>query len=387
MRLALLVLRKELRDHLRDRRSVLGAFAMPVFGPLVFALFFSLFASWSREKPLVLPVQGAGHAPGFVAFLEANGARVEPAPADFEAAVREGRIGAVLLVPERFGEEFTAGRPARVQLFADSSNNQARADVLRIERLLVAYSQRLGALRLLGRGVAPDLATPVLVEQVDVATPARRAASLLTMIPMFLMLAALVGGMNLSIDSTAGERERGSLEPLLLNPVPRLWLVLGKWAASVVVSVAIVAATLAGFAVAMRLVPLDDLGIAFSLGPRSAAQIAAALVPLTFVGAAAQMYVATFARSFKEAQTYLNLMNLVPVVPAMVLLLSPVQSAAWMSAVPVIAQQMLVLDAMRLEPVAGANLAVVWATSLVYAAVGVAAVARLLGRERIVFGR
>lgn len=387
MRLAFVVLRKELRDHLRDRRSVLGAFAMPVFGPLVFALAFGLFASWSRERPLVLAVQGAEYAPGLVAFLEANGAKVEPAPADPEAAVREGLREAVLLIPKDFGEQFLQGRPARLELLADSSNNKARAGVQRAERLLFAFSQRVGALRLLGRGVAPDLATPVLVDEIDVATPARRAASLLTMIPMFLMLAALVGGMNVAIDATAGERERGSLEPLLLNPVARLWLVLGKWAASVLVSVAIVALTLAGFALAMRLVPLADLGISFSFGLQQAGQIAAALVPLTFVGAAAQLYVATFARSFKEAQTYLNLMNLVPVVPAMVLLLSPVQSTAWMSAVPVVAQQMLVLEAMRLEPVSGAGLAVVWATSLVYAAAGIAAVARLLGKEEIVFGR
>ena len=387
MRIPLRVLRKELRDHLRDRRSVLGALTMPIFAPTVFALVFSLLASQNRDTTLKVPVAGAEHAPHLVDFLREQGAIIEPAPADPEAAVGEGGAPAVLVVPAGFGADFLAGRPAEVRLIVDSSSNKGRKSVRRLEQLLLGYSRKVGSLRLLARGVAPDLATPVEVDEVDVSTPARTAATMLTMIPMFLMLAALVGGMNVPIDTTAGERERGSLEPLLLNPVPRLSLVLGKWAAAVLVSVAVVAVTMAGFVVAMRFTPLEDLGIPFSLDPRRVALMLAVLVPLTFVGASVQMLVATFARSFKEAQTYLNLMNLVPIVPAMLLLLSPVESAAWMSAVPVVAQQVLVLEAMRLEPVSAATVAVVWATSVLYAAAGIWAVAHLLGKERIIFGR
>ena len=288
---------------------------------------------------------------------------------------------------EDFGAHFRSGEPAALTLVVDRSNTAAAKDIQRVQVLLLSWSQRLGALRLFARGVDPGVAQPMTISELDVATPAQRAAQLLTMIPLFLMMAAFVGGMNLVIDVTAGERERGSLEPLLLTSASRLSIVLGKWAAAVVASIAIVALCLAGFAVALLVAPLDSLGVPFRLTWGRIGAMFAILTPLTFVGAALQMLVATFAHSFKEAQTYLSLFNLAPTLPAVIVLLNPFDSALWMSAVPVLSQQMLVLDVVKLTPLAPASMALTWLTSVAYSAVALLVVERLFHKESIIYGR
>ncbi len=381
------VLGKELRDHLRDGRSVLGALVMPVMGPVVVLLVFNFVAEMERDRPLEIPISGAEHAPHLVAYLEAHGATVLEAPASPEAAVRDGDVDMVLLVDPDYRARFGEGRPARVQLLEDSSRNKARRNVHRTKALLRRYSGEIGAMRLLVRGISPDLAQPLEIEAVDLATPEKLAANLLNMVPLFLMLAALVGGMNVAIDTTAGERERGSLEPLLLNPVPRVQLVLGKWLATVVAGAAVTVVTLLGFMAALTAVPLEEIGLKIAFGPREGMLVLAAVLPLVLVGGALQMLIATFARSFKEAQTYLNLLNLLPLVPSMFLMFNPLEDAAWVPLVPTVAQVSLVVDVMRGEAVGTASLLLVAASSLALAALFLLALVRLLRSERIVFGR
>ena len=110
--------------------------------------------------------------------------------------------------------------PAPVKLVSDVTRDGARPKVARVRDLIATYSQMIGGLRLITRGVAPSVATAVRIEEVEVSSSQQRLATQLSILPLLLVLAALIGGMQIAIDSTAGERERGSLEPLLLNPVP-----------------------------------------------------------------------------------------------------------------------------------------------------------------------
>lgn len=388
LRQVMVVFRKELRDAMRDRRSVTSALLMPVLGPVTIAIMFSAIASWTRQdKPLRVPVVHAERAPNLVAFLERNGAEVVPAPADAEAQVKDGKLDLALVVTDDYAGEFGAGRTARLELLVDHSRNKARVTVQRALRLLRTYSAQLGGLRLLARGVSPALATPVVVEEVDLSTPEKLAANLLGSVPIFLLMAAFVSGMYLAIDATAGERERGSLEPLLVNPVTRQAVIGGKWMATVVSAWIGVAVALAGFMVAFQKVPLQDLGVKLQFGGAQAAAMLALLVPLTLFASAIQVLMALYARTFKEAQTYLSLMMLVPVLPATATAVSPVEAKAWMMAVPVLSQTLLLGEAMRGDPVklawsAGASL-----VTLLAAGACLAAAARLLGQEKIVFGR
>lgn len=387
-RLAVTVFRKELKDHLRDRRSVLTAVMFPLLGPVVFLVMFNLLASWYRQdRPLELPVVGRAHAPSLMAFLERYGATLTEAPEDYEARIRSGTLDAVLIVPPDYGKEFSAGRTAEVQLVVDSSRQSARHSILRARRLLEAYAGLLGNQRLYARGIAPDLAIPVRVEELDLSTPERTAAGVLNMVPLFLVLAAFAGGMQLASDTMAGERERGSLEPLLLNPAPRGAVVAGKWLATVAMASGAVLLTLVAYLLVVRRVPLEDLGVKARFDAPAALGMAAAVLPLTLAASAVQMWVSTYARSFKEAQTYLSLLMVVPMLPGMVLALSPLQTKPWMFAVPVLGQELLAGEVMRGESLGPLPFLIAAASSLVVAALSLRITSRLLTQERIIFGR
>ncbi|WNG21272.1 ABC transporter permease [Cystobacter fuscus] len=382
------VFRKELRDHLRDRRSVWSAVGITLMGPILFGVMFTVMASWlNKDKPLELPVVGRSHAPSLVAYLERAGATLTEPPADYEARIQAGKLDTVLIIPEDYGEDFAAGRTAKVHLVMDNSRNQARTTIRRVQQLLNGYSGLLGAQRLLARGVAPELASPIKVEEVDLSTPERLAASLLSIIPIFLVLATFSGGMSVAIDAMAGERERGSLEALLLNPVRREALVLGKWLTAVVFAIAATTLCLVAFLLVMNRVPLQDLGVKVRLDPLAVLGLWAGVLPLALMASAGQMLLSTFARSFKEAQTYMQVLSFLPTLPGMVLVLSPVQSQTWMFAVPVLGQEMLVQELMRGEPLGPLPFVLGLVSCTALAGVFLAWTARLLRDERIIFGR
>lgn len=382
------VFRKELKDHLRDRRSVSSALAGTLLGPLVSAMIFTLMASWYQDtEPLEVPVVGRENAPSLMAFLQRHGATLVEPPADYEAQLQAGKLDAVLIIPPEYSQDFTAGHTAAVRVVVDSSRNEARVNTERLRSLLQAYSGMLGGQRLLARGVSPELAAPVRLEEVDLATPERLAARALYIIPYFLVFAVLMGGMNVAIDAMAGERERGSLEPLLINPVGRGDVVAGKWLTAVVFAAFSVIVSLVGFLVVLRLVPLQDLGLKVSLDAAAVFNMLVVLLPLSLFASAGQVLVSTYARSFKEAQTYLQLLLMLPLIPSLLLGLSPIKSQPWMFAIPVFGQQLLMGEVMRGEAVGVGAFVLAALGCAASAALCLALTARLLGQERIIFGR
>ena len=256
------VARKELLDGFRDRRSVLSALLFPLFGPVLIAVMFSIIlAEEADDGPIALPVVGPEHAVALIEHLESQGIEVVAAPEDPRAAVAAGDENIILEIHEDFEAEFRAGRPAPVSMYIDSSRREGRVPVRRVRKAVETYSAKVGTLRLLARGIDPQLARPIAVGDVDTATPQQKAANLLAMVPMFVMLAVFVGGMFMATDATAGERERKSLEPLLLTPTSRGALVLGKWAATTVFSTIGLCITLVGSSIAMGQIPLVLRGL------------------------------------------------------------------------------------------------------------------------------
>ena len=202
---------------------------------------------------------------------------------------------------------------------------------------------------------------------------------------MFVILAAFVTGMNVAIDTTAGERERASLEPLLINPVPRTVIVLGKWLAAVVFSGIGVMLTLASVVLALGRVPLHQLGLHLEVGPPEALGILAATLPLAFFASGLQVLVATFARSFKEAQTYLSLLLFLPMIPGFIGSIQPLRTAAWMYPVPALSQQVLITEVLRAEPTSWAGLVIAGVCTVAFGVICVWITARVFRRERIIF--
>ncbi len=386
---ALVVLQKEVRDNLRDRRAVTMALFFPLLGPVVLAMTLTLVSKQQRgseEKPLALSVAGREHAPNLVAFLQSAGVVLEAAPADPERAVRAGDLDLVVVIPPEFGERLRAGRPAPVRLVIDDSRQSAHAATGRARRLLEGYGHQLGMQRLLARGVSPALTEGVALETVDLATPESRAALLLALLPYFVILAVFVGGMYIAIDATAGERERQSLEPLLLNPVPRWCHVAAKVSATALFASVALGETLIGFALVPLVLPIESLGFVIRLDPGMLVRVFLLALPLVLLVSSLQIVVAARARSFKAAQSSLSLLMMVPVLPGMMLAFVPVKLKLWMALVPTLGEQLVVARLLRGEVVPFLAVAPVMVGTALWAAVLFALGVRTFRGERIVFG-
>ena len=251
----------------------------------------------------------------------------------------------------------------------------------RTQRLLAAYSQQVGALRLLARGVDPAATSALVVENVDVATPQSQAALLLNILPYFMIFSVFIGGSGISIDATAGERERGSLEPLVINPVSRWELVLGKMGVSLLFTLAAVVETLLGFALMLPYLPLQSLGFNISLDPAALAGIFLLTLPMMVLAISLQFIIGTFTRSYREAQNYLSLLPLAPALPGLFLAFAPIKPELWTMLIPTFGQQILINQLMRGEAISPLNVAVVSGVTLALGLAILYAATRLFARE------
>ncbi|MFY2762472.1 ABC transporter permease [Arenimonas sp. MALMAid1274] len=387
MKAAITVFLKEVTENLRDRKTVVNALVMgPLLGPIFFAMMMGFIISKqikSAEKPLELPVVGAEHAPNLVAWLQRQSVQVQPAPADTAAAVRKRDARAVLVIPDTFGAHWRKGETAQVEVVFDSSDQDSRAPVARITGLLEAYSRQQSAMRIAARGLHPAVLSPVVVSENDLASTQQRAGQLLSFLPYLLVLGAFLGGMYLAIDTTAGERERQSLEPLLANPATRAQIVLGKLGATFGFAMVSMMLSLVAFAIAFQYIPLDKLGMKVDFGAGLILRAGLLMVPLVMVFAALQTIVAAYAKSYREAQTYLSLLMLLPMLPSVILMINPMKGELWMSAVPLLSQNVLIMSLARGEAVAMADFALSFGASLGLAAVLVWIAVRIYHREQL----
>lgn len=405
------IVAKEITDNFRDRRTLVSALLFgPLFGPVIFVAVISLSLSRAVsdvEKPLELPIVGADHAPGLIAFLEQHNVEPTdpPAPAGTgtggegaEAAapaaaaegvaraaavesVRAGDIDLALVIPPAFGEELRSGRPARLELVVDEANTRASTQARRARQLLNGWNETVAALRLQARGLSPFVVRPLAIDTVDVSTPTGRSAVLLGMLTYFLIFSMLVGGMYLAIDTTAGERERGSLEPLLTLPVERGTLITGKIFATCFYMVLSLTIALVAFSVALGFVPLEDLGMTANFGPLVVVKAFLLLSPFVLLGAALMTVVASFTKSYKEAQSYVSALLLLPTLPIMVAALLTLRPNLALMTVPSLSQHLLFTDLIKDEPLDPLFIAVSVTTTLALGLALLALAARLYRRE------
>lgn len=233
MRPFTVVLIKECLDGVRDRRSVLSALIFPVMAPfLVYFLIHTMIELRSQDKDLMVAVQGADHAPHLMAWLAEQGVEFSVAIGDPKALVSSQSEELVLVIPDNFAARIADAKTSYVELVSDSSRNDSRITVARVRSLVRGYNSELASLRLIVRGVSPDVMSVVSIVDSEVASQQEIATSVLSFIPIYIVLAAFISGMGIAVDSTAGERERKTFEALLINPVSRLQIVLGKWIAA-----------------------------------------------------------------------------------------------------------------------------------------------------------
>jgi sodium transport system permease protein len=388
MRALLTVFAKEFLENLRDRRTLVSALLFgPLFGPLLFGLMVSRMLNQSvaeSDEPLKLTISGSEYAPGLTRYLEAQGVVLVKAnlnEVEARAAVRGGSAKIVLIIPEEYGPRWSAATPAPVLLVADSADSQTRKSADRARAVLGGFASTVAQLRLQVRGVNPLLAVPVAVNEVDVATPTGRAVVVLGFMTYFVLFAVLMGGLYLAIDSTAGERERGSLEALLSLPVARSSLVGGKILATCAYMCISLGFCLTAFVCVFRFVPLDKLGMSANLSARTALIFFAICLPFVPLGASLMTLVASFTRSYREAQTYLTAVLLVPTLPIAFASIYSLKTQSSLMFIPSLSQHLLMTSVLKDEPIAALDVGVSAAASLCTALVLMVLTARHWRRE------
>ncbi len=384
----LTVLVKECRDNFRDRRTIISSFSLALLGPALFIgmmTFVLNTAVGESTEPVEFAIVGADYAPELVAHLQRQNTIIHTIEsADPKQEVVDDLRDLILVIPSNYSDRFTRGEINSVSLIYDSSEiGSNRRHFGTVRGMIRSYGSMIGVLRLQVRGVEPTITAPVIVQEVDTASPAARALSILATLPYLLVLVIFMGGFYLAIDATAGEREHGSLEPLLSQPVSRAQLVLGKLLAASVFSGVSLMAFLISLIAFIPIVPFHKVGMSLEIGPLSAVAIFFIAIPLMVFGAALLTVVASFAKSYKEAQTYLTVAILVPTLPLIVAQLMNVESSAQLMLVPSLSQATLIGEIMTGAPINAVHVVL----SVVATSAGAALLAwfaiRLYSREQI----
>ena len=383
------VLKKELKDHLRDKRTATMVFLLSILmGPVVLMAFTQFISSIEKKaKAREVFVQGVEHAPQLANFFARQDVSIKTPAADFREQIKTGKHEPVLVIPKDFEEKFLTGSAEVDLVYDDTRQDAGNVAIGAIRRLVQGFNREVGNQRLIARGVSPLVTRAVELRDVNMGTPAQRAAQLLFMIPFFSLIICVTGCTAVAIDMTAGERERGSMEPLLMNPVSRLSLVLGKWLAVGIYGIGVVALTMAGFAITLQFLPVDKLQAVLSISPMQFLGFGLTMLSFAPAMGALQMLIATYGRTYKEAQTYVSYMiTAVSMVP-MISIFGQLKDATWQLFVPMLGQLMVITRILRGDPVEVMHFALPLAINVAISLVAVFTIAKLLTKEKIIFGR
>ncbi|RBP52825.1 ABC transporter permease [Arenicella xantha] len=383
------ILRKEVIDNLRDRRTLTTMAVSIVVGPLLLFGFLWFAEKTVKEEtdlvnaePTQLPVVGADNAPNLMTWLAQNNIEIVAPPSEPEQAVKRGELRVVLVVPENYAAAFTAGESAPVRLIHDSSiSGLDKIGYRTVQKALLTYSSQIGSMRLVARGVNPSIVKAVQINVSDVASPQARNAQVLSMMPYLIILFIMVGGMYLAIDTTAGEREKGSLEPLLTQPISRSTILLAKLGATVVFSALTLLLVLIGIGLSMDYVPIDMISL--SIDSAIIVKTFIACLPFVLLGSALMVLLASFTKSYKEAQSYLGMMMIIPSLPLMLLMMMSPQPSLSNMWIPSFSQGLIIIQTFKGEDIAWNLVALSMGASTLLALLLALLAVKLYQRERI----
>jgi sodium transport system permease protein len=376
----MIVFFKEFRETLRDRRSLALLALFTLMYPLLLGFILNQQikkATKPEREGIALAVIGAAQAPNLMARLKQKNVTIEPLAAMDEAAItallRTRKVVALLRLNDTFGASYQAMRPAKIELWFDSAadNGHQQRD---IEDVLQAYGESVAGARLLAHGVSPAALNPVRLQRYDTSSNAARSAGLIGSILGFLFFPAFICGLSAAVDSTAGERERRSLEVLMSQPARALDLVAGKWLAAAALAIIGITFELLLAHAILSWLPLEEIGMSWRVSTAQLALVCLASIPLSLFAAALQIAVAMNSKSFKEAQSVLSFVVLLPMLPGLAVSMLELKTALWMYMVPMLSNQTLLREIAKGEAIGALPFVLTFASALLpaLAAVGFA---------------
>lgn len=381
------IIKKEILDALRDGKSMATAFLIPIVFALVsFGSTHFVVSVQESSKKISLPIQGKHLIAPLVRHLEESDIKIIDPVENPEQAIINQEIDMILIVPEGFPEDFRAQKTASLNLLSDKSRTKTQPKVARVKYLIEQWSMSTGALRLITRNISPGIANPVAVKNINVTSEQRVASKILAGLPMFILMIAFASGIGVIADLASGERERRSLEPLLINPISHSHIFLGKWAAAFCVTTIVSAIGVAMQFASINLSPMAQLGLRIDMGIDKFFIIFLILIPIICFAVALQLFISFFARSFKDAQSYNSLVIMVPMVPGLYLTFNAGSAELWQMFVPMLGPTALFVDIISGDGAKLLHVFIASSVSLMSAALCAAAGIALLKREKTIFG-
>ncbi|WP_281556178.1 ABC transporter permease [Thalassomonas sp. RHCl1] len=377
------LLKKELKEAFRDKRALMYALMMAFMAPvMIYAVSNSMIKDLTDTPAIYVNIQGGEAAPKLMALLEDE--KILPlaeVTADEKRLWQERNIE--LILPESFAEDMREGRMVDVILRADYQDKSLFSPLRRIKEVIRSYSATIGSQRLLVRGIDVRLMQPVKLQEQDTAEPTSGPMLIILSLGMYLMMAAFVSGLSVAIDSSAGERERNVLEMLLCQPVDTMKIVLAKLSCASFIAVIGVILTLVLTYFAIGFVDLSKIGATFNLDFISVSALLLLLLPLCFFASALQLFFAFGAKSFKEAQSTVTMVVMLPAfVPFVLSFIN--NKPQWLDWAPISGQSMLIEDIFKGLPVNWSQVGFTTLVTVVLTVVLVKVMAEKLKSEKVV---
>nr|WP_283104923.1 ABC transporter permease [Shewanella marisflavi] len=303
------MVRKELTDAARDKRSVMAGLYYAIGAPLMMCgMFMILIGQITSPEALNITITHGERAPDLVKYLASN---------EISQGEESDRKEIKLVISPDYAANMAKSQAAEIVLIADNSNEKLQSSIRRLEKALQQYSAEMGSLRLIARGIDPKVMQPIKVKVEDQATSDSKGGMILGIAIFMMVYAVFISGMNLAIDTSAGERERNSLALLLSHPVSTRDIVVAKVAAVTIFAMLGLILTLVISKIAYGFVPWQELGFSVNINVDFILLMLAIGLPIALMAAALQLFVSFMAKSFKEAQSYLTIVLIVPMMLSM----------------------------------------------------------------------
>jgi sodium transport system permease protein len=392
------VYRKELVDSLRDRRTVVSMIAVPILlMPLltigVGALSAVFFGKAMKETPSVMVIGGQDSPRLLTALRGFPEVRLVPFAEDYAQKITDKKIPAAAEIPPGFDAELDRGETANIRIYMYEGELRSGFAASHLQSFFRDYREQILRERLQARNLPSSLLDPFHVQEQNVAPPEKVSGTVIGgLIPYFIILLCLVGAMYPAMDLTAGEKERGTMETILCSPVSRAHLVLGKFlmvltasVASAILSMFSMAATFQAVRGAVRnLEQLGITGLPLKISPAPLVAVFLMVLPLAVLFSAMLLAISLFAKSYKEAQSYISPLTILIIAPAIISALPGVELNAGLSLIPVVNTSLVSKEIMAGSYHWG-HITLIFSSSCIYAAIALLVAMRLFQREDVLF--
>ncbi|KEK28928.1 ABC transporter permease [Shewanella xiamenensis] len=372
------MVRKELIDAARDKRSVMAGLYYAIGTPLIMCgLFMVLIGQLTSPDDLKISITNPDKAPDLVRFLSNKGIT------QGEAGAKDLKAIELIISPD-YAKQMNQGKGAEITIVADNSEEKLQNSIRRLEKHLQAYSAEMGSLRLIARGIDPRVVQPLKVNVHDQATTDSKGGMILGIAIFTMIYSVFISGMNLAIDTSAGERERNSLALLLSHPLTTRQLVLSKIIAVGLFALLGLVLILLVSKVAYTFVPWQELGFSVSITNEFMALMLLVGIPVALMAACLQLFVSFMAKTFKEAQSYLTMVLFVPLALSMAASYNIAPDVLqWL---PVSGQQQALMDFIKGKDMNMLQLLVSTLGTLAIAVILAFGMEKSLKSEKVIFG-